>query len=224
MFGAVRKRDIVAHPCVTIRCFGWSVFFRALIAGRDQTFLSLLADTSAFRVPTTRVPEVLGRCIQLESRARRLYESLAQRFHDREPVKQFFEDLAQQEGEHAEMLELCRELAGREGWLEECFAAWRDAVPGLEKQMDDAERSLADLDCVRSALQLVIQIEGSEVNQLFEAVIGATDSRFVKYLRPFQTTVATHLSYISNRIPQLEPGLEGQCQNLRAEHPDQPVG
>jgi len=224
MFGAVRKRDILAHPCVTIRCFGWSVFFRALIAGRDQTFLSLLADTSAFRVPTMRVPRILGGCIQLESRARRLYESLAQRFHDREPVRQFFEDLAQQEGEHAEMLELCRELAGREGWLEESFSAWGDAVPGLEKQMNDAELSLADLDSVRSALQLVIQIEGSEVNQLFEAVISATDSRFVRYLRPFETTVAAHLSYLSNRIPQLEPDLADACTDLRIDPPRQAVG
>ena len=29
MVGAIIKRDILAHPVVTIRCFGWSVFIRA---------------------------------------------------------------------------------------------------------------------------------------------------------------------------------------------------
>jgi hypothetical protein len=224
MFGAVRKRDILAHPCVTIRCFGWSVFFRALVAGRDRTFLSLLADTSAFRTPTRPVPEILGRCVGLESGARRIYEVLAERFHDREPVGQFFRDLAQQEDEHAEMLELCRELAGREGWLERVFAPWAEAVPRLEQAMGDAERSLADVKCVEDGLLLVLEIEGSEVNQLFEAVIGATDSGFVRYLRPFQSTVAKHLEYICARIPQLEPGLAGQCDELRTDHPDELVG
>jgi hypothetical protein len=55
MFGAIRKRDVLAHPYVTIHNFGWSVLFRTVIAGRDQTFLSLLAETSAFRSPTVKV-------------------------------------------------------------------------------------------------------------------------------------------------------------------------
>ena len=67
---------------------------------------------------------------------------LAARFSDRAPVKRFFETLARQEQEHFELLALCRQLAGREGWLEEHFAPWRDAVPRLERQMDDLEESL----------------------------------------------------------------------------------
>jgi len=35
MIGAIRKRDILAHPFVTIHSFGWQVFFRALAAGRN---------------------------------------------------------------------------------------------------------------------------------------------------------------------------------------------
>ena len=45
MIGAIRKRDILAHPFITIDCFGWSVFLRALTAGRNQTFLALLTET-----------------------------------------------------------------------------------------------------------------------------------------------------------------------------------
>lgn len=217
MFGAVRKRDILAHPCVTIRSFGWSVFFKALIAGRNQTFLSLLAGSSVFRAPTVETPDLLRRCIELESRAGRIYESLAGRFTDREPVKQFFETLAHQEDEHYEMLELCRELARREGWLEECVAPWQDVVPRLEQQMDEVERSLGDLDCVTDALRLVIRLEDSEINQVFEGAVRATDSGFVRYLRPFQEAVEKHLWYICDRIAKIEPGLADQCGGLRAD-------
>ena len=61
MLGSIRKRDVLAHPIVTIRCFGWHVFFRALMASRDQTFLSLLADCGAVGPPPVRVPELVGR-------------------------------------------------------------------------------------------------------------------------------------------------------------------
>jgi hypothetical protein len=48
MIGAIRKRDILAHPLIKIDCSGWSVFLRALTAGRDQTFLALLTETRAY--------------------------------------------------------------------------------------------------------------------------------------------------------------------------------
>ncbi len=37
MIGAIRKWDILAHPFVTIHCFGWRVFFRAVTADHNQT-------------------------------------------------------------------------------------------------------------------------------------------------------------------------------------------
>ena len=80
MVGVIRKRDILAHPVVTIRCFGWPVFLRALAASRQQTFLSLLVECSALRPPKVKVPELLGHCVELELRAKRVYESLAERF------------------------------------------------------------------------------------------------------------------------------------------------
>jgi hypothetical protein len=218
MFGVIRKRDIFAHPFVTVECFGWPLFFRVLIAGRRETFLSLLAGSDGLRPPTFEVPELLGHCVQLERRARQIYESLAERFTDQELVRQFFETLAHQEQEHYEMLELCRQLASKGGWLEEHFAPWRDAVPRLERQMEDVEDSLEDLDCVADALRLAIQIEGSEINYVFRGAVAATNSRFVKTLRAFQTAGAKHIAYVFHQIPKLEPDLAGECRNLRAAH------
>lgn len=216
MFGVIRTRDIIAHPLVTVHCFGWPLFFRALIAGRRKTFLSLLAESDALRSPTSEVPELLGRCLDLESRARRIYELLAVRFGHRAPVRRFFETLARQEQEHFELLALCRQLASREGWLEEHFAPWRDAVPQLERQMDDLEDRLDDLDRLADALRLVIRLEGSEINHVFRSVVSATDSEFVRTLQAFRTAEANHIAYACEQIPKLEPDLAGECRGLRA--------
>jgi rubrerythrin len=218
MFGVIRTRDIIAHPFVTAHCFGWPLFFRALIAGRRKTFLSLLAGSSPLRPPTVAVPELLGRCLDLESRARRIYELLAARFSDRAPVMRFFEALAQHEQEHFELLALCRRLASREGWLEEYFAPWRDTVPQLERQMGDLEESLDDLDRLADALRLVIRLEGSEINHVFRGAVSATDSEFVRTFRAFRTAEAKHIAYACDRIPMFEPDLAGECSRLRAAH------
>lgn len=215
MVGVIRKRDILAHPVITIRCFGWPVFLRVLIAGRQQTFLSLLCEAGALRPPTVEVPALLGRCVELELRAQRIYEELAHRFADRDPVRRFFQTLAEQERSHGELLELCRETASRAGWLEEQFEPWRDEVPRLERQMDGAEASLEGLDALVDALRLVIRIEASEINDVFGGVVAATDSEFVRTLGAFQAAGATHLSYIGDQIPRFEPGLAAECQRLR---------
>ena len=218
MIGVIQTRDIIAHPLLTAHCFGWSFFFRALIASRRKTFLSLLAESDAPRSPTVAVPELLGRCIDLESRARRIYELLAARFSDRVPVRRFFETLAQQEQEHFELLALCRQLASREGWLEEHFAPWRDAVPLLERQMDGLEESLDEIDQLADALRLVIRIEGSEINHVFRSAVSATDSEFVRNLQAFRTAEAKHIAYACGQIPKFEPDLAGECRGLRVAH------
>jgi rubrerythrin len=217
MVGAIRKRDILAHPLITVHSFGWPVLLRALLAGRDRTFLSLLADTWTLRPPQLEVPELLGRCVNLELRAQRLYELLAARFGEREPVKRFFETLSRQEHGHCELLQLCRELTGREGWLEEHFRPWREAVPRLERQMDELEASVEDLERAADALRLVLRIEGSEINQVFGGVVGATDSVFVRNLQAFHTAEMSHIEYIAEQIPMLEPDLAGECEVLTGE-------
>jgi hypothetical protein len=215
MVGAIRRRDILAHPLVTIHCFGFPLFLKALVAGRDKTFLSLVTESAVFARPAAEVPELLERCIKLELRAQQMYDSLAERFTDQEPVREFFETLAHQEQDHAEMLELCRELVSHGGWLEEHFRPWSDAVPRLERQMDEAEASAEALERLADALRLVITIEGSEINQVFGGAIAATDSPFVRSLRAFQTAEDRHLSYICDMLPKLDPELASECMRLR---------
>jgi hypothetical protein len=215
MIGAICKRDILTHPFVTVHCFGWQVFFKALIAKGDQTFLSLLVQTNALQPPTVRVPELVGRCVRLELRAKAIFEVLARQFSDQSSVANFLKTLAQQEQSHAELLDLCRELASRVRWLEAEFAPWRDAVPRIEQQLADVESSLKSLGSVADALRLVIQIEGSEVNHIFRGIVAASDSEFVRKLDAFQTAGEKHITYICNEIPKLEPQLADECQDLK---------
>jgi rubrerythrin len=218
MLGVIRRRDILAHPFVTVDCFGLGFFFQALVADRRKTFLSLLAETGVLQSPVVEIPALLGRCVDLESRARRIYQFLAERFSDWEQVRQFFEALARQEQGHSELLELCRQLAGRDGWLEEHFAPWRDVVPQLERKMDELEDSLSGRESLADALRLVIQIESSEIDHVFKGAVAATDSKFVRALEVFRTAGTEHIAFICDRISKFEPDLADECRKLRASH------
>jgi hypothetical protein len=80
MVGAIRRLDILFHPFVTIQCFGRRIFFRALTAGDDETFLSLVAQDDILRPRQAVIHELVDHCIQLELQAKRIYEWLAGRF------------------------------------------------------------------------------------------------------------------------------------------------
>ena len=80
MVGAICKWEVLSHPVVTIQCFGWVVFFRAVFAGPNETFLSLVAKAGVFEQPIKPVTQFIGRCVDLERRVMALYESLSRRF------------------------------------------------------------------------------------------------------------------------------------------------
>ena len=167
MVGVITGWDILAHPISTIRCFGWRVFFRAVAPWHDRTFLSLLQDAGCFGAAASNVPTILERCIALELRAKRIYTALAKALDDQGLVGPFFAGLAEQEQYHADLLEVCRAAAIRSGWKANLFNPWQDYLPRLEQQMDAAEAAVHEIDSVDAALRLVIQIESSEINEVF---------------------------------------------------------
>lgn len=218
MIGAICRRDILSHPVVTVRCFGWKVFFRALIAGQHQTFLSLLTETPELQAPREKVPELVGRCIELELRAARVYELLTRRFDQPDPRKRFFATLARQEKDHADLLAICQAATGREEWAEKHFDPWRDAIPGLEEQMREAEARTESLGCLSDALRLVIQLESSEINHVYLGIVTASDSDFVRAVGTFHEAGLDHISYICECIPEMDPELQDPCRKLLEEY------
>ena len=194
------------------------MFFKALLAGRHQTFLSLLAETPVLQASPEKVPELVERCIGLELRAARVYESLARRFGQADSARDFFETLARQEKDHAELLDLCRAAARRGEWDAKHFDPWRDAVPALEEQMREAEARAESLDRLSDALRLVLQLEASEINQVYSGIVAASASDFVRTMRVFYDAGREHISYISTCVSEMDPELRDVCQNLRDEY------
>ena len=220
MVGVITHWDILAHPVVTIRCFGWGVFFRAIGPWQGQPFLSLLRDAGHFgAIASSQMPTILERCIALEIRAKTIYTVLAEALADQATVCRFFSALAQQEQDHADLLEICRAAAVRGHWRANMFNPWQEYLPRLEQQMVATEAALGLVNTVEAALQLVVQIEMSEINEVFYAALAATDTAFVKKLRPFQVAMERHMAYIVERLSQLAPELITTTRELRAKFP-----
>jgi hypothetical protein len=219
MIGVITTWDILTHPVSTIRCFGWGVFFRAVAPWNHRTFLSILQDAGSFGTAAARVPAILERCIALELRAKRIYNALEKAFADHGLVGPFFAGLALQEQYHADLLEVCRAAVSRRGWKANLFNPWQDYLPRLEEQMHAAEDAVYQVGSVEDALRLTIQIESSEVNEVFHAALAATDAAFVHKLRPFREAMEAHMAYIAGRLPELCPELLMACRELRARFP-----
>ena len=220
MVGVITGRDILAHPFVTIHCFGWQVFFKAIAPWQNETFLSLVQSAESLSEPIAKVPGLLDRCINLELRAKRIYTALGKSLDEEGLVGPFFAGLARQEQQHADLLELCRSLAVRGNWRENVFSPWETFLPQLERQMDAAEAAVPEIDSVDAALQLVVEIELSEVNEIFRAVLVATDAAFVKKLKPFQEAMEAHMIYIMERLPELSPNLILASRDLQTRFPE----
>ena len=145
--------------------------------------------------------------------------ALGNALDDQGLVGLFFAGLAQQEQCHADLLTLCRAAAIGGAWKVNLFNPWQDYLPRLEQQMDAAESAVYAIDSVDAALQLVVQIESSEINQVFHAALAATDGAFVKKLKPFREAMEAHMAYIVERLPQLSPRLLLNARELRAMFP-----
>jgi hypothetical protein len=218
MVGAITGWDILAHPVATIRCFGWHVFLRAVAPWQGKAFLSLLPPAAFTDHMALDVNTILERCIDLELRAKRIYRTVASALDDQGLVAPFFNGLADQEQYHADLLAVCQSAVVRSGWSMSVFSPWHDYLPRLEQQMKVAEAAVHEIHSVDAALQLVIQIESSEINPVFRAAIAATNAGFVKRLRPFQEAVDAHMLHIVERLPQLSPRFMPACRELRAKY------
>lgn len=214
MIGVICKLEILSHPLVTIDCFGWVLFFRAVFAGKDQTFLSLLNKAGFFQQPLMPVPEFIDQCVTLERRAMKIYHTLALRYSRMGLVREFFDQLAQQEDTHAELLELCWAAASRGRWREQGIETWRQAVPATERLLGEVEATLDRHDSLADSLRLVIRMESSQINGLFTGIVRATDPRFAEVFGAFRNAVRDHLGYIRERIAVLAPCLKPECGQL----------
>jgi len=212
MIGAICKWDVLRHPLVTIRSFGWRVFFRCLIAGRKRTFLSLLTEVGTFSPPET--VKLVRQCVELELRLMRFYRSLATQSERLEP-RRFFQALARQEESHAELLELCHLSTPQKGWKRSRLQTWQAAISRIVTEVEQAERELPLRAPLTDVLRLVLRLESSEINRLFATIIEATEADFVRTIAAFRAVGNRHIGYLCRHIIFLEPSLRPDCEQLR---------
>jgi len=219
MRGVICTRDILCHPLVTVHCFGWRTLWKVVFARQEQTFLALLEEDDFLHALDADAGSALERCVALELRAKQIYESWAERFAENPAAARFFATLARQEQDHADLLRLsaaaarrCREKSG-------LFTPWRNCFPRLERQMRDAEFAAATVRTIDNALRLVVEVESSEINQVFRMTMAFSRSPFVQRLRPFQEAIETHLGYIADEVPRIAPKLAALSQKLRGDRP-----
>jgi hypothetical protein len=216
MIGAIRLRDILCHPILTVRCFGWKTLLRSFLSGSKQTFLSLLTDGNFFGSADREAAGIIRQCVDLELRAKNLYAGLADVACESRSLADFFTVLAEQEQEHADLLLLCLAASSHVGWRLSDLPIWRERVADLEREMREAEATASLITDAHGALDLVLRIESSEVNDVFLAVISASNSEFVKKLRPFSCALEMHMAFIATKTRDLAREL---CScSFHAEH------
>ncbi len=214
MRGVIRKRDVLAHPLVTVRCFGWRVFLKALLAGRDRTFLSVLVDADVMDFRRARPGRILDRCVSLEASARDLYRKLGERFSGNLAARELFAALAAQEEEHADLLRVCG-AAGENGrWKDGLLDRCLSALPDLERRMEEAAAAVDRIVTLTGALRLVLVVEGCEINRVFQDMIASCDCTFVRSLGSFREAIREHLEYIRSRVAEIDPALEEASRAL----------
>jgi hypothetical protein len=199
---------------VTIRAFGWRVFFRAVFGRQGSTFLSLLQKDGCFAAASSTEPELIERCVRVELQAAAIYDRLAERFADSAMLSDFLDELTYEEQEHAELLRVCKAFACRGRFMSHRFSAWHDYVPLLEQQMQQTVDSLDQIAGAENVVRLILQIEGSEINRVFLGIIEATDSPFVKKLGPFRRAVKHHIGYICKKLTAITPSAASACHSL----------
>lgn len=218
MDGAIRKRDILTHPVATIRTFGWKAFVRSLLARPGQSFLAIVARTVLPSKAVEEEAEFVAHAIGLERGAMRIYRCLAERFSHMQELHDFFMKLSRAEEHHAELLELCIASSDRQAWMKRSLEPWRDTVARLEDQMQRFQLRAYQMLSVPGALRLVIAIESSEIDEVFEAIVEASDSRFAQAVEAFRSAGDAHIEEICRTIPKLDPELLAACSALRESH------
>jgi rubrerythrin len=210
MQGVVTRVQVLTHPLVIVEGFGFKVLWRALLARPGETFLEVVrrcAEEEQFAARGLRELDLLrtvDRFIGFECRARDLYRMLGQQ-HRGEFARaaRFFATLARQEEGHAVVLShVRREVQRGRLWKEskELHAAACDRLDALFSRLEAEAR--AGVPLVR-ALDMVEQVEGSELDLIFEDLRSSVDARSRARFERFFVLGSAHQEYCRSELAAL---------------------
>jgi hypothetical protein len=220
MQGVITKVHVLAHPVVIAESYGLKVLLRALFASTRETFLEVVSrcaeEEEHAGMAAIDLSRTVARFIGYERRVGDLYLALAGRFREHAEAARFFGTLALHEEGHALVLwrvrrELCRGRLWRRS-RELHVAALSGFETALAAHEEECRRGVG----LARALQIVEEIEGSELNVVFDALNGCVDMRSRGRFERFFVLTQRHLAFIREGIASLRSG--GATSQERTAH------
>ena len=160
------------------------------------------------RPPLPSLAHVLGTLVRLEERAARLYTQFYQRFHSSPATAAAWWDMAMDEYGHAGILRAVQELVDPAHPAGELAARVRPLVRVLR----DCERRGAGPISLRTALDLAVTIESSELDQIGNEVIRSLRRDLPEMAQKAFGTHDAHLQRLTRAVGKF--GTEAQSRRV----------
>jgi len=153
---------------------------------------------------------------ELERRASVLYSDLSWAFRSPPELHLFWRDLANAEGDHAHMLNLAGQFVRAQGLKKE-VPIDPQLVPRMVRHFEDYRRRIAERPSLEAALSLALDLEQSELDEVFLQLLSASPGVRPEELEYFRTEAREHYDRLAAAIEQWceDKALKARAQSLR---------
>lgn len=207
MLGVITKAQVLAHPIVILEAFGATVLWRALLAGRSETFLEIVSrcaeEEANEALDQLDLARTVRRFIGFERRASDVYGRISNQLAALPDAARFFAMMARQEEGHAIVLtRVQRDVRRGRLWKESrdlhlaSLDSFASRFAGWE---EEARRGVT----VEQALLIVEGIEGSELNVVFDSLNACVDMRSRVRFERFFVMTRRHLDFCREQVQRL---------------------
>lgn len=207
MQGVITRVHVLAHPFVIVESFGLKVLVRALFADERETFLEIVSrsaeEEAHLGMDEIDLARTVKRFIGFECRVGEIYRRLSEQLSGTAEAAQFFSTLSRHEEGHAIVLtRVRREIRKGRLWKQskDLHLATVDTFEARLKAYEEEARRGVTL---ARALEIVEDIEGSEINVVFDTLNGSVDMRSRARFERFFVLTQRHLAYCSERVRAL---------------------
>lgn len=207
MKGVITRVQVLAHPVVIVESYGLKVLVRALFAGARETFLDVVSrcaeEDAHLGMEDLGLLRTVNHFIRLEVRVRDVYRLLARRFVADAVAAGFFATLTLHEEGHALVLSrVRREVRRGRLWKRSRELHLADEV-AFDARLAALEEEVRRGPTLARALEIVEEIEGSEVNVVFDTLSGCVDMRSRARFERFFVLSKRHVAYCAERVAAL---------------------
>jgi hypothetical protein len=213
---AVIDRDYcLRHPAEIIRLYGLGVFLGMLIDKRMTLLERVTRNYQATRIP---LPGPVGNAYRLsaliEYRISRIYAALADRFADDPEAARLFADLSAEEEEHGRVMLACLFHVKHSPTLRYVPSLLDPEIRATLIRLRTLKKQIHSLS-LDAALELTAELEGGEVNVIFERLLRQVDAAQLVLCAERLAGALSHSESVPRRMKTLraQRGQVGQGEN-----------